>query len=139
MEGKLEEAEQAFRRLLVLQPSNAETRVLIGELLSDRGRFEEAAREFAQAIDSVPHAFEKLTSVRRMTESDRPLMERMRVLAEERDFDVESCIVVHFGLGKAFDDLGDYAEAMRHYDAGNRLRRGPHASIARRWSHDMTA
>ena len=27
-----------------------------------------------------------------------------------------------FGLGKAFDDLGDYAEAMRCYDEANRLR-----------------
>ena len=29
---------------------------------------------------------------------------------------------VHFALGKAYDDLGDYAEAMRHYEEANRLR-----------------
>ena len=31
-------------------------------------------------------------------------------------------IHMNFGLGKAFDDLGEYAEAMRYYDAANGLR-----------------
>jgi hypothetical protein len=29
---------------------------------------------------------------------------------------------LHFALGKAHDDLGDYAEAMQHFDAGNSVR-----------------
>ena len=57
-----------------------------------------------------------------MTEADRPLMERMRSLAEGPGLDVLPRTNVHFGLGKAFDDLGDYAEAMRHYEEANRLR-----------------
>ena len=28
---------------------------------------------------------------------------------------------VHYSLGKAHDDLGEYAEAVRHFDAANRL------------------
>ena len=31
-------------------------------------------------------------------------------------------ISLHFGLGKAFNDLAEYGEAMRHYDAANGLR-----------------
>jgi hypothetical protein len=31
---------------------------------------------------------------------------------------------MNFGLGKALDDLGEYAEAIRHYDAAN----GPRAN-----------
>ena len=46
----------------------------------------------------------------------------MRGLAERPGLDVIARASVHFGLGKAFDDLGDYAEAMRQYDAANRLR-----------------
>ena len=60
--------------------------------------------------------------VKRMSEPDRPLVNRMRDLAERPGLDPASRIAVRFGLGKAFDDLGDYAEAMRHYDAGNQLR-----------------
>ena len=34
---------------------------------------------------------------------------------------------LHFGLGKAYLDLGDSAEAFRHYDEGNRLKRATFA------------
>jgi Sulfotransferase family len=50
------------------------------------------------------------------------LIDHMRDLAEQPGLDAASRIAVRFGLGKAFDDLGEYAEAMRHYDAGNQLR-----------------
>ena len=57
-----------------------------------------------------------------MTEADRPLMDRMRLLAERSHLDMTLKIRLEFGLGKAFDDLGDYAEAMRHYEAANGLK-----------------
>ena len=136
-EGKLEEAEKELRRLLALAPERAATRVHLGMLLSDRGLFGDAAREFAQAIDSVPGAFEKLTAVKRVTENDRPLLDRMRALADEPDRDASSQIAIHFGLGKAFDDLGRHAEAIRHYEAANGLRarsaRLDRAALARRY------
>jgi hypothetical protein len=59
-----------------------------------------------------------------MTEADRPLVERMRRLLERADLNPIQRGTVHFGLGKAFDDLGDAAEAMRHFEAGNRLASG---------------
>jgi hypothetical protein len=34
----------------------------------------------------------------------------------------EERMVLHFVLGKAHDDLGEHAEAMRHFDAGNSIR-----------------
>ena len=122
MEGKHEEAEQELRRLIDLAPELAQSRVLLGELLSERGEFEEAARHLTEAIEAFPPAFEHLTAVKRMTESDRPLLERMRVLAEGPSRDVTLRVRLQFALGKAFDDLGDYAEAMRQYDSANRLK-----------------
>jgi hypothetical protein len=38
-------------------------------------------------------------------------------LADEEQADL------HFALGKAYDDLGEYAEAIRRFDDGNRLKR----------------
>ena len=122
MEGKLEEAENEVRGLLAMAPQAAKARSLLGELLSNRGMFEEAARHLTQAAEVFPPAFLELTVVKRMTETDRPLVDRMRSLADGPGLDVAPRINVQFGLGKAYHDLGDYAEAMRHYEAANRLR-----------------
>ena len=89
---------------------------------SNSGKFEDAAGQLAQAIEAFPSAFQQMTTVKRMSEDDRPLLDRMRSLAERPGLDAVSRIAIRFGLGKAFDDLGEYAEAMRHYEEGNRLR-----------------
>jgi tetratricopeptide (TPR) repeat protein len=122
MEGKLEEAEKELRRLLVLAPEGAWAHALLGQLLSDRGLFEEAARHLSQASEAFPAAFQQFAVTKRVTETDRPLVDRMRVVAERSDLDVMTRITILFGLGKAFDDLGEYAEAMQHYQEANRLR-----------------
>ena len=84
--------------------------------------FEEAAHRLTQAVESQPIAFQQLSAVKRMTEADRPLIDRVRRLVEAPELDVASRIHINFGLGKAHDDLGEYAEAIRHYDAANGLR-----------------
>jgi tetratricopeptide (TPR) repeat protein len=122
VEGKPDEAEKELRRLLALAPHDAGTHTLLGDLLSSRGSFEEAALHLAKAVEARPSAFEQLAAAKRMADADRPLLDRMRVVAERPGLDAESCIAIHFGLGKAFDDLGDYAEAVRHYEAANALR-----------------
>jgi tetratricopeptide (TPR) repeat protein len=139
MEGKMEEAENEVRGLLAQAPQMARARALLGELLSNRGLFEEAAVHLAQAAEVFPPAFLELTVVKRMTETDRPLVDRMRTLADGPGLDVLPRINVQFGLGKACDDLGDYAEAMRHYEAANRLRamtvRFDRAALAARYDN----
>ena len=91
-------------------------------MLLRRGAFQEAERLFVDALDASPTAFLSLTKTRRITEGDRPVIERMRVLAAARELDPDMRLNILFGLGKAFDDLGDYAEAMRCYEAGNGLK-----------------
>ena len=128
LEGKPDEAEKELQRLLAaatpLMPSLqvAAARQQLARLLSARGMFEEAARHLTQAVESQPVAFQQLTAVKRMAEADRPLIDRVRRLVEAPELDVAPRIHINFGLGKAYDDLGEYAEAIRHYDAANRLR-----------------
>jgi len=122
MGGHPEEAEKELRGLIALAPQMARARALLGELLSDRGMFEEAADHLAKATEDFPPAFQQLAVVKRMTEADRPLVDRMRGVVERPGLDVFPRINVHFALGKAYDDLGDYAEAMRHCEEANRLR-----------------
>jgi tetratricopeptide (TPR) repeat protein len=122
MQGKPDEAEKELRRLIALAPQAAKARAFLGELLSIRGMFEEAVEHLTLAIEEFPPAFQKLSAVKRFTGTDRPLVDRMHSLAERPGLDAMARASVQFGLGKAFDDLGDYAEAMRQYEAANRLR-----------------
>ena len=122
MEGRLYEAEEKLRRLVAVAPGFAPARLAYGQLLLDRGKFAEAEPEFVIALEFIPSAFEKLAQVRQMTESDRPMIERMLTAVADARLDVESRVAIEFGLGKAFGDLREYGELMRHYDEANSLR-----------------
>jgi tetratricopeptide (TPR) repeat protein len=121
-EGKVEEAEREFRRLLALDPGRPDLLLAMGQLLTDRGEFQEAARCLTAALEGAPAAFQHLAGIKRMTELDRPLIDRMRAVVCRSDLIVSDRVALHFGLGKAFDDLGDWSKAMRHYRQGNDLR-----------------
>jgi len=66
--------------------------------------------------------YHSLVLSRRLTEADRPLVSRMLLRLEDGDTTEGDRMTLHFALGKALDDLGDYAGAMRHFDAANRVR-----------------
>jgi len=121
-EGKFEDAEREFRRLLALDPGRPNALLAMGQLLRDRGEFQEAERCLTAALEGAPAAFQHLAEIKRMTEIDRPLIDCMRAVVGRPDLSVMERVAVHFGLGKAFDDLGDWSEAMRHYRQGNDLR-----------------
>jgi tetratricopeptide (TPR) repeat protein len=122
LEKSLEEAEKELRPLLVVGSPDSSTRLLFARLLAFRGAFEEAAQHLTLAIDAAPWSLQQLTEVRRMTGADRPLLDRMRKAAEWTNLSGTQGCILHFGLGKAFDDLGEYAEAMRYYETANKFR-----------------
>jgi tetratricopeptide (TPR) repeat protein len=142
LEGQLREAETTLRRLLSIQPVNGRIRNLLGRVLVDQRRFQDAATELGLALQTYPAAFHGLASVQQMATSDRPLLERMRSKTEEAGLGAEDRTLILYGLGKAYDDLGDYAEAISCYDAANALRRKSarfdRAALARRYDDLIT-
>jgi tetratricopeptide (TPR) repeat protein len=122
LEGKLDEAEKELRRVIAAAPDHSRAQAHFGLLLSMRGKFEEALPHLMSAIDTFPEVFQSLVDWKRLTEDDRPLVDRMLRVAEHADLTPMQKASIRFGLGKAFNDLGDYGEAMRHYDEGNRLK-----------------
>jgi tetratricopeptide (TPR) repeat protein len=54
---------------------------------------------------------------------DQSWIERIRMQFDDPDLDVESRAKLHFILGKAFEDLGDYAASFEHYKSSNDIQR----------------
>ena len=126
-EDNARQAEESLRRTLESDPRSDEAYRMLGQLALESGRFEEARTHFEQAVAVSPHVQELsylgLVGCRRMTEADRPLIARMVKLLEHQSLVAPQRMKLHFALGKALDDFGDYAQAMRHFDAANQIRR----------------
>ena len=125
-EDRNEEAEQVLRRTLALDPTNAMAHELLGNLLTEFGRFDEARQCFERAIAIAPllaGSYYELVRCRPVTRDDG-LLEQMEAALATPGLEAPQRLRVHLALGKAADDLGDYALAMHHFDAGDAVRRG---------------
>ena len=121
------EAERALRQMLALDPANALAQDLLGNLLAECGRFEEARECFTRAVANAPlmaGSYYDLVRCRPVTAADADLVARMEAALATPGLEVAHRMRVHLALGKAADDLGDHARAMRHFDAADALRHG---------------
>jgi len=127
------EAEQELRTLTALDGTNSLAHALLGRILQESGRFDEAAASFERALTLDPwqtNAHYGLASLRRFTESDRPLLARLVRRLEAGGWHDRFApavaerhrMMLHFAIGKALDDLGEYAGAMTHFHAANVIR-----------------
>ncbi len=120
---RFDDAAAVLRRALARDPNDAQAEQLLGSTLVVTGHLDEAVRHFDRAIALQPGAIDAYIgrfAARRVTEADRPLVQRMTALTET---DLLTDIVrmkLDYALGKALDDVGDYAAAIRHFDAANR-------------------
>jgi tetratricopeptide (TPR) repeat protein len=140
---RFDEAERELRGVLLADPSNTEALHMLGRMVLTAGNLAEASAMFERLVELDPaagSAYQGLVSSRRFTEADRPWISRILSQLESVDWhkrlapvDAERQLMAfHFALGKILDDLGDYAGAMKHFDAANAARRklGPFNSEA---------
>jgi Sulfotransferase family len=85
-----------------------------------------ALEEAARAFPHAPGILFSQTDLKRFEPGD-PLIAQMQALLQREGLSVADRTTLHFGLGKAYLDLGDSAEAFRHYNEGNRLKRATFA------------
>lgn len=124
IEEKDAEAELQLRRFLEQDPKSGDGYWLLGRLMSEAGRFigARAALERAIALDPANGAiYYDLVRTFTLTPADRPLVNRMLAQTHKRN-PTDQRIRLHFGLGKAFDDLKDYGAAMLHFAEANRIK-----------------
>jgi tetratricopeptide (TPR) repeat protein len=116
-----------LRQTLARDPGNAIAHDLLGNLFSEYGHFDEARECFQRAIALAPllaGSYYDLVRCRRVTSDDDGLLHRMEVALATPGLEAAQRLRLHLAIGKAADDLGDYALAMQHFDAADDVRRG---------------
>ncbi len=127
IEDRDHEAEQVLRKTLAFDPRNAMAHDLLGNLLSESGRFDEARDCFQRAIAIAPllaGSYYELIRCRPVTSDDDGLLQGMEDALATPGLEAAQRLRIHLAIGKAAEDLGDCALAMQHFDAADAVRRG---------------
>jgi tetratricopeptide (TPR) repeat protein len=126
IEDRNQEAEQVLRETLVAEPRNAMAYDLLGNLLSDFGRFDEARACFERAIAIAPllaGSYYDLVRCGPVTSDNDGLLQRMEAALATPGLEASQSQRLHLAIGKAAEDLGNYGLAMQHFDAADAVRR----------------
>lgn len=126
IEDRNQEAENVLRQLLARDSGNAMAHDLLGTLLSEFGRFDEARDCFEQAIRIAPllaGSYYDLVRCRPVRKDDEDLLPRMEASLKTPGLEASQRQRLHLAIGKAADDLGEYEMAMKHFDAADTVRR----------------
>jgi tetratricopeptide (TPR) repeat protein len=117
-------AEVHLSRAIELEPNDMVVHSANGLALHVMGRFEEARPYFEKALEFRPthgQSYYSLILTRKTTEKDRPLLEKLSLHLEDRNASVLDRSYMHYALGKANEDLGDFEASMSHYDEATNL------------------
>lgn len=125
-QGRSAQARTHVERALAIEPEDASAFATLGTILQSSGDIEGSNDALRRSIELDPeqgHAYFTLVHNRRLISNDRELLERMESLAERGILHPKEQSSLLYGLGKGFEDLGEYERAMGHYDEANRLAR----------------
>jgi tetratricopeptide (TPR) repeat protein len=118
------DTEPAYRYLQKAISLDAKIVISAALWLLEDGKFEEAAGLYRKSIELQPVqgvAYYGLLKGKRTTEADRELLATMEGLIGNPALPPKERAALHYGLGHAANDLGEYERAMQHFDAGNEL------------------
>jgi tetratricopeptide (TPR) repeat protein len=125
LDERFAEAETVLRRGIARDPGDSAALHLLGDILARLGRFTDAAAAYEQAVKVAPDHVALYLSIaqsRRIGADDRALVAQMEHHAGSGRLAESELMLLHFALGKSYDDLKDPAAAMRHFDAAHRIR-----------------
>ncbi|WP_050423740.1 tetratricopeptide repeat-containing sulfotransferase family protein [Bradyrhizobium tropiciagri] len=119
-------SEELVRRAIVLEPRKSDAHAMLGTVLMQQGRFDEASASFDLANALNTHDVlgpVGLVEVKRLTDADRPLIGQLERKLGNPAITGHEAALVHFALGKAYDDIGEYGHAIGHFDQANSLKK----------------
>jgi tetratricopeptide (TPR) repeat protein len=124
--GQHAEALAMARRVLALRPDTASTVGLLGHIHADIGSMDEALAHFRRAVTLAPDRPEfpydvvQLTKIRH---GDEALLALEAALPRLASLSAQEQCLAHFGLAKAYDDIGERDRGFTHLLLGNAVKR----------------
>ncbi|CAL4868035.1 Beta-barrel assembly-enhancing protease [Asticcacaulis sp. MM231] len=123
--GGFDEAIQLYQDVVAKAPNQPKVWMSLGHMLKTVGRQEDGIAAYRTALELTPTLGEVWWSLAnlktvRFTPDDVAAMESALARDTLRD---EDRFHLDFALGKAYEDQKAYAQAFRHYESGNTLRR----------------
>ena len=122
---RLDEAELSCKRAIALKPGYAEAHNNLGIILQEQGRLNEAEASYREAIVFIPDfakAHRHLAAIKKFNSKDKQYSKMLELYLDNSISEEQRCNI-NFGLAKACEDLGNFEQAFKHYDEGNKLRR----------------
>ena len=113
-----------YGELVRASPRDAPLWMSFGNALKTVGRTDEAVRALRRAIRAQPtfgEAYWSLANLKTFAFDKRDLLAMERALADPAATP-DDRLHLHFALGKALEDRGEFERGFNHYTAGNALR-----------------
>lgn len=123
--GLFDDALSAAHAAVAEYPNNPDVHAMLATLLSEAGQSTEAVTHNLRVIELCPStvgAWSSVTANKKFTPEDVAMIDRMNADLERPNLTPRDRLALHFALGKAYDDVGNYEAAMRNFEAGNRFR-----------------
>lgn len=128
--GRLDEAEASLRRALQIDPGCSEALHGLGYLFKEKGQVAEAKDSHLQALKVKPDNLKirySLALTDKVAAEDANFAELVKTATAVQNGETllsdEQMILLHFALGKCYDDIDDYQSAFPHFLEGCKLKR----------------
>ncbi len=123
--GEHQQAIRWYRELLAAAPGDADLHLSIAHAQKTLGRRDEAVASYRLAADCRPgfgDAYWSLANLKtyRFLDAEIAQLTALQSMPALRDVDRYH---LHFALGKALEDRGEFADSFRCYERGNALKR----------------
>ena len=122
--GEHERAVALYRDLIAAAPGDADLHLSLAHALKTLGRRDEAIESYRRAESCRPgfgDAYWSLANLKTYRFTDEELA-RLKALQTAPEIGVVDRYHLHFALGKALEDRGDFADSFHYYEMGNALR-----------------
>ena len=124
-QGHLDQAVEHYQQALAINPNLAETHNNLGNMFTQQGKFDQALASYKQALDIRPDfagAHYNRCDLKTFRPGD-PDIAALEAIAQAGRIPPSEMLFIHFALGKALEDAGDYPRAFEHLLTANAMKR----------------